>query len=376
MNNINSYERYQRQIILKEFGKGAQEKLLQAKVLVTGAGGLGCAALQYIAAAGVGTIGIVDDDAISLNNLQRQVLYTVKDVGESKAERAAARLHELNPDIEIIPFHVRLNPQITLETMDAFDIVIDGTDNFSTRYMINDACVLLNKPLIYGAISQYEGQVAIFNYRGNGTDPSANYRDLFPQPPSDDEVLNCEEAGVLGVLPGIIGTMMANETIKIIAGIGDALINKLFTYNVSNNKVYEVSVPLRQETSSLIPQTREAFMQSDYESLCGSPSRRFEIDVTHFNRLLESGGITVVDVRDPGEVPAIIEFVSEKIPLAQLDERLAGIRTDTVVFICQTGTRSLRAAQLMSETFGETKNIHSLRGGILQWKKKQLKHPV
>lgn len=376
MNKIASYERYERQIILKEFGEIAQQKLLHAKVLVIGAGGLGCAALQYIAAAGVGTIGIVDDDTISLNNLQRQVLYTVKDIGKSKAERAATRLNDLNPEIEIIPFNIRLSPQNTLDIMDAFDMIIDGTDNFSTRYMINDACVLLNKPLIYGAISQYEGQVAVFNCRKNENDSAANYRDLFPQPLNDDEVLNCEETGVLGLLPGVIGTMMANETIKIIAGIGEPLVNQLLTYNILNNQVYQVSISRRNEAGSLIPQTREAFVRTDYKLLCEPTARRFEIDVTHFSQLLESDDITVVDVREPGEDPPITEFVSEKIPLTQLKERLAGIRTDTIVLICQTGKRSLRAAQLMSDTFGETKSIYSLRGGILLWKERHSKLPV
>jgi len=388
MNNISSYERYQRQMILKEFGEAAQQKLLQAKVIVIGAGGLGCPALQYMAAAGVGTIGIADHDTVALNNLQRQVLYTVNDVGESKAEKAASRLQELNPDIEIIPYNVRLIPQNTLSFVKAFDIIIDGTDNFSTRYMINDACVLLNKPLVYGAVSQYEGQVAVFNYRQNEGDTAVNYRDLFPQPPKDDEVLNCEEAGVLGILPGIIGTMMANETIKIITGIGEPLINQLLTYNALNNQVYQVSLFAGKETRSLIPESEAAFTQTDYEWLCASPSRNaiapdspdsyrdrdgFEIDIENFNTLLTSDDITVIDVREPGEIPVVNEFIFERIPLSQLKENLAGIKSNTVVFFCQTGKRSLQAAQWLFDTFGKTKNIYSLQGGILQWKKFQKK---
>jgi rhodanese-related sulfurtransferase len=264
-----------------------------------------------------------------------------------------------------------------LTLINRYDIIIDGTDNFSTRYMINDACVLLNKPFVYGAVSQYEGQLAVFNYRKNEDDPSVNYRDLFPQPPKDDEVLNCEEAGVLGILPGIIGTMMANETIKIITGIGEPLINQLHTYNALNNQVYQVSLSARKETRSLIPENETAFIQTDYEWLCASSSfRKFEIDIENFNTLLRSDDITVIDVREPDEIPVINEFISEKIPLSQLKENLAEIKNNTIIFFCQTGKRSLQAAQWLFDIFGETKKIYSLRGGILQWKKQQAKQPV
>jgi len=223
------YERYQRQIILPDFGQEGQQKLLKAKILVIGAGGLGCPVLQYLAAAGVGTIGIVDDDVVAINNLHRQVLYSADDLGLSKAKRAAQILDQLNPGIRIIPYSERLTAQNALILFDEFDTIIDCTDNFSTRYMINDACVLMNKPLVYGAISRFEGQVAVFNFMRNGSDEAVNYRDLFPNPPREDEVLNCAEAGVLGPLAGIIGTMMANETIKLITGIGEPLANQLLT---------------------------------------------------------------------------------------------------------------------------------------------------
>jgi len=377
MNSIDPYERYQRQVILKEFGEAGQQKLLQAKVLVIGAGGLGCPALQYLVAAGVGSVGLADDDTVSLDNLQRQILYTVNDIGKSKAVSAASRLQQLNPDIKIIAYNERLTTQNTLTLISRYDIVIDGTDNFSTRYMINDACVLLNKPFVYGAVSQYEGQLAIFNYKKNEDDPSVNYRDLFPQPPNDDQVLNCEEGGVLGVLPGIIGTMMANETIKIITGIGEPLINQLHTYNALNNQVYQVLLSARNETRSLIPENETTFIQTDYEWLCASSSfRKFEIDIENFNTLLRSDDITVIDVREPDEIPVINEFISEKIPLSQLKENLAEIKNNTIIFFCQTGKRSLQAAQWLFDIFGETKKIYSLRGGILQWKKQQAKQPV
>lgn len=375
MNAIHPYERYQRQVILKGFGELGQQKLLQAKVMVVGAGGLGCPVLQYLAAAGVGTIGIADDDTVALDNLHRQVLYTLNDIGESKAEKAAARLKSLNPEINIISYNVRLTPQNTLDIIREFDVIIDGSDNFSTRYMINDACVLLDKPLVFGAVSQYEGQVAIFNCKKNGGDDAVNYRDLFPQPPKDNEVLNCEEAGVLGVLPGIIGMMMANETIKIITGTGEPLIDQLLTYNASNNEVYKLSITAKKETRPLIPRNEAVFMQTDYEWLCSTVSG-FEIGIEDFNLLLNEDDLVVIDVREPGETPAVNEFVFEQIPLSRLREKVPGIEKDTVVCFCQTGKRSMQAARLLFDTFGKSKKIYSLQGGILQWKKHKARQTV
>ena len=363
------YERYHRQIILPEFGEEGQQKLILAKVLVIGAGGLGCPALQYLTAAGIGTIGIVDDDTVALNNLHRQVLYSVNDIGSSKAERAAKILEGLNPEIKIIAYSERLNNQNALMLFDEYDIVIDGTDNFSTRYMINDACVLLNKPLVYGAISQFEGQVSVFR---NKNEEDVNYRDIFPDPPKDGEVLNCAEAGVLGVLPGIIGTMMANETIKLITGIGEPLIDQLFTYNALNNQVYQLNLSSRKETRSLIPKDEKEFLKIDYEWLCASPVQEAEIDTVTFNRLIK-GDVDVVDVREPHEIPAVNEFLHIRIPLAQLADNISLIKSDTVIAFCQSGKRSLQAAKILSGIFGDTKKVYSLRGGIVQWKQDRTK---
>src|SRR6187397_2043177 len=312
MGDQNLYERYHRQIILPEFGEEGQQKLFFAKVLVIGAGGLGCPALQYLTAAGVGTIAIVDDDVVALNNLHRQVLYSVNDIGLSKAERAAKVLQQLNPEIKIISYNERLTTQNALMIIDDFDIIIDGTDNFSTRYMINDACVLMNKPLVYGAISQFEGQVCVFR---NQNEEDVNYRDIFPDPPKDGEVLNCAEAGVLGVLPGIIGTMMANETIKLISAIGEPLIDQLFAYNALNNQVYILKLSARKETRSLIPKDEKTFLQMDYVWLCSSPVEQSEIDPDIFNDMIANGNVDVIDVREPHEIPAVNEFKHLRIPL-------------------------------------------------------------
>ena len=367
MKDKKTYERYQRQILLSEFGEAGQEKLLQAKVLVIGAGGLGCPALQYLVAAGVGTIGIVDDDIVALNNLHRQVLYTINDIGLSKALRAASSLHELNPDITIIPYNKRLTVENAWELLQPFDIVIDGTDNFSTRYMINDACVLLNKPLVYGAVSQFEGQVSIFNANVNNEKP-VNYRDLFPQPPKEDEVLNCAEAGVLGVLPGIIGAMQANETIKLITGLGTPLVNRLWTYNALSNQVYELRLAAKTETDSLIPANEQMFKQMNYEWLCASAASSNEIDADEFDDMLENENIDVIDVRELHETPEVNEFDHRRVPLQQIESSVGDIKSETVVIFCQTGKRSKQAAAQLAGIFGPGKKVYSLRGGIVNWK--------
>jgi molybdopterin/thiamine biosynthesis adenylyltransferase/rhodanese-related sulfurtransferase len=368
MTNDKLYERYQRQIILPKFGETGQRKLLKAKVLVIGAGGLGCPALQYLVAAGVGTIGIVDDDVVALNNLHRQILYSVNDIGLSKAEIAAKVLRELNPEITIISYNERLTTQNALSIIDEFEIVIDGTDNFSTRYMINDACVLLGKPIVYGAISQYEGQIAVFNLLKNINDESVNYRDIFPYPPKEDEVFSCAEAGVLGVLPGIIGIMMANETIKLITRIGEPIANQLFTYNALSNQVYLFTLPAGKETRSLIPKDKAEFLKTDYVWLCSSSLPDLEIDIHTFNSVIEKGKADVIDVREPNELPVVDEFSNIKIPLAQLADNSGRIKCDTVIAFCQTGRRSLQAVRILSGIFGNTKKVYSLKGGITQWK--------
>lgn len=369
-----SYDRYQRQIILKEFGEAGQQKLLHAKVLVIGAGGLGCPVLQYLAAAGVGTIGIVDDDVVSITNLHRQVLYSTFDVGFSKAEKAKHSLTRLNPDININAFQERLTTQNAFDIINPYDIVIDGTDNFSSRYMINDACVLLNKPLVYGAVSQFEGQVAIFNYQDKSGHISVNYRHLFPEPPGDGEILNCAEAGVLGVLPAIIGAMQANETIKLITGIGKPLINSLLTYNALTNQVYEISLSSSNQTSTSAPQNKIEFEQMDYDWLCASStSRQFEIDAAMFDQLRTANSVDIIDVREMGELPVPTGFEYLQIPLSQFRENIAVVKSKTVIVFCQSGKRSMQAAQLLFDTFGETKKIFSLHGGILNWLKS---HPT
>lgn len=367
MTNTISYERYQRQMILKDFGEGGQYKLLQAKVLVIGAGGLGCPSLLYLAAAGIGTIGIMDDDLVSLSNLHRQILFSVNDIGLLKVERAKEELLKLNSEININAIPERLTTKNALSILDEYQIIIDGTDNFASRYMINDACVLLKKPLVYGAISQYEGQVAVFNYKKNENDEAVNYRDLFPVPPTKDEVLNCAEAGVLGVLAGIIGTMQANETIKLITGIGKPLINQLLTYNALNNQLFEISLSPCKDASGGVPPNKKAFEQTDYDWLCNAGKEKFELDGDEFEKLIARGDVDVIDVRELNEMPDFNGFGSHRIPLKLLQENLSLMQSGNIITICQSGKRSSVAAKQLAAIFGTSKKIYSLRGGISQW---------
>jgi sulfur-carrier protein adenylyltransferase/sulfurtransferase len=364
------YKRYARQLSLKNFGANAQEKLLSSSVLVIGAGGLGCPALLYLAGAGVGRIGIVDHDVVTLSNLHRQVLYKVSDIGEPKVKCAATALHALNPGIEISVFPFSLTTENALELISGFDVIIDGTDHFSTRYMINDACVLLGKPLVYGAVSGFEGQVSVFNMAVDPGKRSIHYRDLFPQPPQEEMIPNCEEAGVLGVLPGIIGTMQANEAIKIITGVGQPLANQLLTYNALNNDVFSFEIPLSSRAMSLMPSTREEFEVRDYIIECADPAKAiFTIDITAFEKLRDNDDVLVVDVREAGEVPEVYEFSHIHIPLSRLKDEMDMIRKNTIITFCQVGQRSLIAARALADHFGATKKVYSLGGGIVNWKK-------
>jgi len=362
-----SYERYSRQLILKGFGEAGQEKLSRAKVLVIGAGGLGCPVMLYLAAAGVGTIAVMDDDTVELNNLHRQPIYNMDDIGKLKTERAVTFLNKLNPDIHVHPFSQRLTPLIALEILNEFDIIIDCTDNFSSRYLINDASVILNKPLVYGAVSQYEGQLSVFNVQQKDIE-SVNYRDLFPEPPFDREVLSCAEAGVLGVVPGIIGSMQASETIKLITGIGRPLINRLYVYNALNNQGYEFIIQKRKGSRSFIPENQEAFRRTDYDGLCEKTDQRIEISAEEFETWIKSGSARVIDVREYGEEPAVSEFIHERIPLSQLSDKIIITGEEPILFFCQSGIRSTQAVQWMINKYGKAKKVYCLKGGILNYK--------
>ncbi len=356
MNDANQYDRYQRQIILKELGGRGQQLLQQAKVLVVGAGGLGCPALQYLAAAGVGNIGIADDDMVSISNLHRQILYTANDIGLYKASVAVIKLHEQNPAVNFTRHLVRLSNSNALEIIAVYDIIIDGSDNFETRYMLNDACVLLNKPLVYGSIFRFDGQLAVFNVNG-----SCNYRDIFPVAPAADEIPNCNDAGVLGVLPGIIGTLQALEAIKLIAKIGTPLINRLLGFSALSNRFFETIITPLEETNLLIPADTDSFLLKDYNLVCAIDTAVTEIDNEMFDIFINNKNTIVIDVRNDDELPVITQFKVVKIPLHLLAGRVNEFSNQSIVTICQSGNRSLQAAKLLA---GNNNKVYSLQGGL------------
>lgn len=375
MISSNKYQRYQRQTVLKEFGTAAQDKLFQAKVLVVGAGGLGCPALQYLAAAGVGTIGIVDFDVIELSNLQRQTLYSIEDIGKPKAQTAAERMKAFNPDILYRIHNIKLDSMNALELINDYDLVIDGTDNFATRYLVNDACVLLNKPLVYGAVLRFEGQVGVFNLPEKKANIKTNYRDLFPMPPDPASAPSCNEAGVLGLLPGIIGTMQATEAIKIITGIGKPLCNTIISYNALTNLFYEFSISPAKEMNSSIPKTEEEFRNFNYEWFCGAHAELNEITPAEFDTLRSQEKIEVIDVREIDELPEVDEFLFTHMPLSVFENKLGNIATkNKIVVFCQTGKRSLTAVKMLTEKFPSCAAF-SLKGGVEAWKKHFYKRP-
>jgi molybdopterin/thiamine biosynthesis adenylyltransferase/rhodanese-related sulfurtransferase len=366
-------KRYGRHLVLEEFGMNGQRRLKQARVLVVGAGGLGSPSLLYLAAAGVGTLGIADFDTVDLSNLQRQVLFTMEDIGRNKAVAAAERLKRLNPTITLHTHTTRLTSANAQQLLAAYDVVLDGTDNFPTRYLLNDACVLLDKPLVYGSILRFEGQVAVFNWQYADGHYSANYRDLFPVPPDPASVPNCEQAGVLGVLPGMIGSMQANEVIKIITGVGEPLADRLLLLD---------STTMRQQLIRIKPQDSRSSIKHllDYDEFCGISADKSksldvnnqehtmkEVTVQELKEMMDSGAdFQLIDVREPHEFD-ICNIQGELIPQADVPHSVDRISKDKKVVIhCRSGARSGNMVQWLEKNHGFT-NLYNLQGGILAW---------
>lgn len=362
--------RYNRHLILTGFGPANQVKLKSARVLVIGAGGLGAPVLLYLSAAGVGEIGIVDDDVVEETNLQRQVIFDESDKGRNKAEAAVARLSLKNRFCNFIPYPLRITSTNALDIIASYDVVVDGTDNFPTRYLLNDACVLLGKPLVYGSILTYEGQVSVFNLFYNGKH-SANYRDLFPVPPDPGSVPNCEQAGVLGVLPGLIGCMQANEVIKIITGIGEPLINKLLIFDSMTMEQNLFTFPDRLARESITGLV-------DYEDFCGIPHHKDksletkeqnmkEVTVQELKEMMDSGAtFQLIDVREPHEFD-ICNLGGELIPQGEIPGNVDKVSKDKKVVVhCRSGARSGNIVQWLEKNHGYT-NLYNLKGGILAW---------
>lgn len=344
-------------MILPGFGLQAQEKLRAAKVLLVGVGGLGCPALQYLVGAGIGRIGLMDADTVSTSNLHRQLLFNESDTGRNKAQLAAEKMQLQNAEIifEVLPY--ALSKQNALDCIGRYDLVIDGTDNFTAKYLINDACVLLGKPFIYGAASRYEGQLSVFNRQGGDT-MSINYRDLFPQSPLRGEIQNCEEAGVLGALPGIIGTMQAAEAIKLITGLGNLLYGRLYTYDLLQASGYEIDLQKNKQTPVI---DKAFFEQTDYDMSCNDAEDIPEITVEEFRKLSAKPEVFVLDVREYHEYPKI-DFSDAQIPMSELQAVLANLPEKEICVICHLGIRSVYAAELIKAKRNLT--VYSLKGGL------------
>lgn len=355
--------RYNRHIIIPGFGIEAQQKLKEAKVVVIGSGGLGSPLLLYLAAAGVGKIGIVDFDVVDDSNLQRQVLFGLSEVGKPKVEAAKERLQQLNPHISIVTYNTQLTSQNALDIIKDYDVVADGTDNFPTRYLVNDASVILGKPNVYASIFQFEGQVSVFNYTDASGNTGPNYRDLYPTPPPPGLVPNCAEGGVLGVLPGIIGSLQANEVIKVITGVGETLSGRFFVFDALTFE----SRTLKIKKQAATPQVTTLI---DYEQFCGvkAVERRIkEITVEEFEEWQTSGAdIQVIDVREPSEY-AEVNIGALLIPLGTVSERATEIARDKKVVVhCKMGGRSAKAIRELEEKAGYD-NLYNLKGGITAW---------
>lgn len=354
--------RFDRQIILKDFSIVAQEKLQQAKVLVVGAGGLGCPVLMYLAAAGVGQITIIDGDVVQVSNLNRQVLFGEQDFGKNKAIAAKESQDTKYSDINIVALPEFLTTNNCVKMIKSHDLVIDGTDNFATRYLINDACVLLHKPLVFGAIYQNEGQVALFNIAvENGV--ATNYRDVFPHPPKENQIPNCNETGVLGVLPGMIGVLMATEAIKYLTGFGTMLKNKLLVYDFLRTNFHEIELVKNPTSSSLIPATIAALEALDYGFQCQVTN---EISWQEALRFFQQNEATtlLVDVREIHEQPKLNDYPTSLIPLKFLSQKIDSVSSFHNIFIfCQSGIRSKEAVTILYQYFPD-KKIVSIKGGI------------
>ena len=362
--------RYARHLHLSEVGLAGQQKLRAASVLCVGAGGLGSPVALYLAAAGVGRIGIVDCDAIELSNLQRQILHATADVGQSKVTSAATSLRRLNPEVEVCQHEIRLTRANAIDLLRPYDLVVDGSDNFPTRYLTNDACVLLNKTNVYGSVSRFEGQASVFAPHLGGP----CYRCLFPEPPPPGAVPNCAEGGVLGVLPGVIGTLQATEAIKLILGLGTSLMGRLLLYDALKLTFREIKLrrdprcPLCGEA----PTIREL---PDYDNFCGlKPSTQNtmpnpdEVSVQDMKRALDNPalGIQVIDVREPDEHAAARVAGTLLLPLSELTARCGELDPSRAYYLhCKAGGRSLKAVAFLKQHGFQ--QVKSVCGGIQAW---------
>jgi molybdopterin/thiamine biosynthesis adenylyltransferase/rhodanese-related sulfurtransferase/molybdopterin converting factor small subunit len=361
--------RYSRHLIMPEVGTEGQLKLKAAKVLLVGTGGLGAPLGLYLAAAGVGRIGLVDFDVVDFTNLQRQVIHGTSDVGRKKLDSAADRMHEINPFVRIDKHEVALSSENALDILKDYDIVVDGTDNFPTRYLVNDACVLLGKPNVYGSIFRFEGQATVFAYEGGPC-----YRCLYPEPPPPGLVPSCAEGGVLGILPGTIGLIQATETVKLILGIGESLVGRLLLYDALAMRFRELKLRKNRECP-VCGDHPTVTKLIDYQQFCGIPQPQPEapvegdIDPTEVKEKIDRGDkFLLLDVREPHEYQICNIPTAKLIPLGQLAQHLDELDRDIeIVAHCKSGMRSAKAVGLLQENGFRARNM---KGGILAWSDK------
>ncbi len=360
--------RYSRHLIMPEVGMEGQLKLKQAQVLLIGAGGLGAPLGLYLAAAGVGRLGLVDFDVVDFSNLQRQITFSTDDVGRKKSEAARERLSRMNPQIQIDTFETRLTSENALELFKGFDIIVDGTDKFPTRYLINDACVLLGKPNVYGSIFRFEGQATVFGYPGGPC-----YRCLYPEPPPPGLVPSCAEGGVLGVLPGIVGAIQAMETIKLILGAGDPLVGRLLLFDALGMRFRELKLH-KNPACPICGEHRTITKLIDYEEFCGIRGEETvpvttgipEITPRELKARLDRGdNLFILDVREPHEFQ-ICNLKGHLIPLGDLPRRVSELDSSReIVAHCRSGKRSADAVDFLQKA--GFRKIWNLKGGILAW---------
>jgi adenylyltransferase/sulfurtransferase len=361
--------RYSRHFSLPEFGQAGQARLKHGSVLIVGAGGLGSPAALYLAAAGVGRIGLVDFDTIDLTNLQRQIIYTTNDVGRAKLDVSAQRLRSINPEIDVVTHNARLTRDNALDVIANYDVVIDGTDNFPTRYLVNDACVLLGKPYVYGSILRFDGQVSVFDARRGPC-----YRCLFREPPPPGLVPNCAEGGVLGVLPGIIGSLQALEAVKLLTGVGVSLVGRLILFDGLTMRFRELKLK-KQPECPLCGEHPTITGLIDYEEFCGyTPNGDMEegtqeITVEELKARLDRGERpALLDVREPFEWNIINfgEYGARMIPLRDLPNREDELdKEQELIVYCRSGSRSARAAEYLRDQ--GFRNVLNLKGGVRAW---------
>jgi len=370
--------RYSRHLIMPEVGIDGQEKLKASKVLCIGAGGLGSPLALYLAAAGVGHLGILDFDVVDFSNLQRQIIHSEDNLGKLKVESAKERLQQLNSDINVTTYNTRLTSDNAMDIIKDYDIVVDGTDNFATRYLVNDACVLLGKPNVYGSIFRFEGQVSVFDAKKGPC-----YRCLYPEPPPLGLVPSCAEGGVLGILPGVVGTIQASETIKLIIGQGTPLVGKLLFIEVLDMEIRKLKLN-KDPNCPICSENATINKLIDYEEFCGMGRGELEeevigdresiavkeMTVEEFNELRnKNGNVVLVDVREPHEYQICNIEGSTLIPLGELDSRTDELNPeDDIVVHCHHGGRSMKAATLLKEK--GFKNVLNLKGGIDEWAEK------